>query len=185
MCVFKLQGWENENSQNVQWKSLILRWTPLLCILRSPLWKNFLSQTSQENFFSLFPCLNCQWSWASCFVWNFLLQVSHWNFFSLIGLLWVFIKGGTANFSSCSLDVIQHLSLKTYQYFIIILSISCQYISVDPLVRIEFMILHLLTAQFNSNSPKENKMDTATIEANFRTGIKLGCFRHVLKSVKA
>ena len=40
------------------------------------------------------------------------------------------LKGDAANFSSCILDVIQHLYLKTSQYFIIIISISCQYISV-------------------------------------------------------
>ena len=104
---------------------------------------------------------------------------------SYLNCNYLILKGGTANFSSCSLDVNQHLSLKTYQYFIIILSISCQYISVDPLVWIEFKILCLLTAQFNSNSPKEKKMVAATIEAKFGTDIKLGCFRNVFKSVKA
>ena len=94
------------------------------------------------------------------------LKCLYWTF-SLLLCRGLILKGVTANFSSCVLDVTQYLSLKTNQYFIIIISISCQYMSVHPLIWIILKILCLPTAYFNFNSPKKNKMVAATIECKF------------------
>ena len=51
-----------------------------------------------------------------------------------------------------SIDVIQHILYKTNQYLIIIISISCQYISVHTLEQIKFSIWRLLAVHCRLNS---------------------------------
>ena len=87
---------------------------------------------------------------------------------------------------SVKYDVIQHVLCKTYQCLIILISISCLDISVQPLVWISFrfeahwQLLSMLTL------PRNTKWGLLPFNANFQTGIVLvfwKCFE-VCKSLK-
>ena len=83
-----------------------------------------------------------------------LYKLKYYSFNKCQLVLCRIIKGDGANFSSgqlSSIDIIQPYAKPTNVW---LLSISCLYISVHPLVWIKFKIWHIPTACSNLNSPK-------------------------------